>query len=427
VRLFRVDDNKGALRRGRSGYSGGVTGPATGLVRNLDGLRRGNLSAVLGLVHRLGGVSRSQITQITGLNRSTVAALVGELVELQLAVEGNPETLKRVGRPSPVVTSDPRTVAIAVNPEVDAITVGIVGLGARVVQRVRREVDHPVSAEETATIVAELRDELAPQLAGCRVVGVGLAVPGLVRSFDDAVRWAPHLEWTDSPLVELVEASTGLPARAGNDASLGGWAEHLFGVGQGIDDLIYLNGGASGIGGGVIAGGTALGGHNGFAGEFGQNRVGVADRSDLRSATGTLEDEVSRARLLDVLGLPGGDEAALEAALLRSASSQVREEVARQRRVLAVALSNAVNLLNPELVVLGGFLASLHALDPDRLERDVAEHAVAAAWEGTRIRPAALGEDRLMIGAAELAFSALLADPAADPAEYLAQRGVASG
>jgi len=185
-------------------------------------------------------------------------------------------------------------------------------------------------------------------------------------------------------------------------------------VGQGIDDLIYLNGGASGIGGGVISGGAALGGHSGYAGEFGQNRPGFADPADRRTAHGTLEDEVSRARLLAALGMAGGDEAALEVAILGSTSPQVHEELARQRRVLAVALSNAINVLNPQLVVLGGFLAAVHASDPEGLERDVAAQAVPAAWEGTRIRPAALGEDRLMIGAAELAFAGLLADPAGD-------------
>ncbi|MEP6482702.1 MAG: ROK family transcriptional regulator, partial [Rhodoglobus sp.] len=372
-----------------------MTGPTLGLVRNLDGLRRGNLSAVLGLVHRSGGVSRSQITQLTGLNRSTVADLVGELVDLRLAVETSPEASKRVGRPSPVVTPDPSAVAIAVNPEVDAITVGIVGLSAQVVHRVRREVDHPVGPEEAAEIIAEVYDSFAEQLRDHHVVGVGLAVPGLVRTVDDTVRWAPHLNWTDSALVELVAAATGLPARAGNDASLGGSAEHLFGVGQGIDDLIYLNGGASGIGGGVISGGVALGGHNGFAGEFGQNRTGFTDEADRRSESGALEDEVSRARLFATLGMSGGDEAALETALLSSNSPEVRHEIDRQRRVLAVALSNAINVLNPQLVVLAGFLASLHAIDPDELERDVAAQTIAAAWEGTRIRPAALGEDRL--------------------------------
>ena len=382
------------------------------LGRNLDDVRRGNLSTVLGLVHRAGSVSRSEITAQTGLNRSTVAALVAELAARGLVIEGTPTATNRVGRPSPLVTPHSGPVAIAVNPEVDAITVGVVSLGAQVIHRVRHEVDHPVSPEETAAIVADILSESAELLARHRVVGVGLAVPGLVRADDGMVRWAPHLRWTDVALVPLVRQATGLRAWAANDASLGAGAERLFGVGRGVDDLIYLNGGASGIGGGVIVAGRALGGHGGYAGEFGQNRPGVAVASDRRTPNGTLEDEVSRARLLAVLGMTGADAAELERALLASNDPDVLGELARQRRVLSVALSNAVNVLNPELVVLGGFLAAVLASDPAELEGLVARQSVAAAWEGTRIRPAGLGADLLMIGAAELAFAALLADPA---------------
>lgn len=389
-----------------------MTGRPASLGRNLDGVRRSNLATVLGLVHRSGAASRAQITALTGLNRSTVAALVAELVDLQLVVENGPETTNRVGRPSPVVTPGPGSIAIAVNPELDAVTVGIVGLGARVIHRVRREVDHPVDPQETADLVAAILDELAEVLSGHRVVGIGLAIPGLVRARDGLVRWAPHLGWIDASVVRLVEKATGHPVTAANDASLGATAEHLFGAGRGIDDLIYLNGGASGIGGGVIVGGSALSGRGGYAGEFGQNRPGFVDPTDRRTQNGTLEDEVSRARLLAALGLPGGDEATLTLALMDSRSPEVRGELARQRRVLAVALSNAINVLNPELVVLGGFLASVYASDPAGLDADVASQAVVAAWEGTRILPADLGEDRLMIGAAELAFAGLLRDPA---------------
>lgn len=375
-------------------------------------VRQQNLAAVLRLVHRAGAASRAEITAQTGLNRSTVAALVGELVELGLVTESSPEATRRVGRPSPIVAPHHGPVAIAINPEVDAVTIAVVGLGARVVARVRREVDHAPTPDETVALIVATLDDLADELRGHRVVGVGLAVPGLVRTGDGLVRWAPHLDWTDIPLVERVEKATGYPTRAANDASLGAMAEHLFGAGRGIDELIYLNGGASGIGGGVITGGAALGGSRGYAGEFGQNRPGFQDLADRRTPNGTLEDEVSRARLLDALGLHGGDEATLEAALLESTDAVVHEELARQRRVLAVALSNAINVLNPQRVVLGGFLAAVLASDPGALAADVTALAVPAAGEGSELRPAQLAEDRLMIGAAELAFENLLAHPA---------------
>ena len=378
-----------------------------------DGVRRRNLAAVLTRVHRGGPASRAILTAEIGPNRSTIGALVAELEGLGLVEEGNAPATRRVGRPSPVVRPHPRPAVVAVNPELDAVTVAIVGLGARVEHRVRREVDHPVTALETAEIVAEAVDaHLAEAAVEPRLLGVGLAVPGLVRASDGVVRWAPHLGWQDEPIAELVGARLGLPTVVDNDASLGALAERIFGAGRGVEELVYLNGGASGIGGGVIVRGQLLGGANGYAGEFGQNRPGLTDSADRVTEHGTLEDEVSRARLLATLGLTSADEPQLERALLAADDPAVAAEVARQQRVLAVALGNAINVVNPELVVLGGFLASLLACDPVELERTVAATTVPAAFEGVRIQPAALGEDRLLIGAAELAWQPILSDPA---------------
>jgi predicted NBD/HSP70 family sugar kinase len=374
----------------------------------LDDVRRRNLGSILRLVHRSGPVSRSWLTRRTGLNRSTVGDLVGELVALGLLVEGDPETTNRVGRPSPVVAPHPDVVAVAVNPEVDAVTVAVVGLGARVDARERHELDAPPSPEETARVAADT----VRALAGRRVAGIGLAVPGLVREADGVVRWGPHLGWRDAPLRELVEHEAGVPATVANDASLGALAEHRFGAGRGVDDLVYLNGGASGIGGGVIAGGRPLGGRGGYAGEFGQNRPGFAEPGDRVTEHGALEDEVSRERVLAALGRRSATEAELAELLLATDRPDLRAELGRQRRVLAAALATAVNVLNPEAIVLGGYLATLLRSDPADVRALLDRLAVAVAAEGVRLRAAALGDDRLLVGAAELAFGALLDDPA---------------
>lgn len=385
--------------------------PASPLGINGDAVRRDNLATVLGLVHHSGGLSRSALTSATGLNRSTIGALVSGLVDAGLVTEGSPEPTRQRGRPSPQVLPHPAPVTIAVNPEVDAVTIALVGLGARVERRWRLEVDHTVTAEETAAIVSGVLRDQASALEGRRVLGIGMAVPGIVRASDGLVRWAPHLGWTDAPVAALVAAATGITCVVGNDASLGAIGEHLFGAGRGVDDLVYLNGGASGIGGGVIVAGRPLAGRSGYAGEFGHNRPGSADPSDRLSSTGALEDEVNRGRLLRSVSLASADEPTLRAALLESGSAAVRAELARQRRLLGVAVANAINVLNPGLVVLGGFLATVRESDPGELDAVVAAHTLPIAWADARIEAAALGDDLLMIGAAELALSAVLADP----------------
>jgi len=379
-----------------------------------DHVRRHNLAAVLGIVHRSQGSSRSQLTRLTGLNRSTVAALVGELVERRLVFEAESDARNQVGRPSPIVRPDPLAVAIAINPEIDAITIAVVGLGGRVLTRVRHPTDHVSTAREAVDICAAVIDGLRGELeADHRVVGIGLAIPGLVRSLDGVVRLAPHLGWVDEPVAGMLEAATGYRVVAGNDARLGTLAESTFGAGRGLGDVMYLNGGASGIGGGVITGGRALTGSAGYAGEFGHTLVNSRGTVCHCGAVGCLETEVSRSPLLALVGLDDADGDDLERALLASDAADVRAEVHRQLDFLGVALRNAINTLNPETILLGGFLGALYAVAPAHLNSLVAHQPLRASREGVTIGRAALGSNLLMIGAAELAFSAVLADPAA--------------
>lgn len=379
----------------------------------VEAVRRTNLGGILERVHRQRAISRAELTAATGLNRSTVADLVAQLVELGLVIERAPDPSNRVGRPSPVVSPDPAVLALAANPEVDALTVAAVGLDGAIYQRRRIEVDHLLTPEETATILGETASAWrAGPLSNARLIAAGLAVPGLVRAGDGLVRNAPHLRWRDVTLRDLVEAEIAVPTAIGNDASLGAVAEHRFGAGRDIDDLVYLNGGASGIGGGVIVNGMPLSGTSGYAGEFGQNRPGIRDAIDRRAGDGVLEDEVSRARLLAVAALPGADEPTLAAALAASARPDVTAELTRQRAILATALANAINVLNPAVVILGGFLATLADSDPAALDEAVRAQCMPSSAEDVSIRTAVLAEDRLLIGAAEIAFADLLADPA---------------
>lgn len=419
----------------------------TGMGSGLDSVRRHNLGRIVELVHRGGVQSRSALTKATGLNRSTVAALVAELASTGIVVESVPVGKQGVGRPSPIVAPGPRAVAFAANPELDAITVAAVRLGGEVVERVRREVATTPTAAEASTIIAELVEELAARLPAEAAGGggIGLAIPGLVRDADGVVRLAPHLGWVDEPLVERLREMTGRAVFAANDASLGARAERTFGAGRGIDDLVYLNGGASGIGGGIIAGGRPIGGARGYAGEFGHTSATAAGNA--------LEDAVRRSELLRVAGLAAGDDAALEEALAAGiaaervaaeqaagassaavggstvrvaggaaaivadgaleANGPISAEVVRQARTLGRALAGTVNILDPQLVVLGGHLGIVLELASDQLHDAVRERALAPPFEDVAIVRAALGQDLLLIGAAELAFDRLIADPAA--------------
>ncbi|REJ07023.1 ROK family transcriptional regulator [Microbacterium bovistercoris] len=375
----------------------------------VEGVRRTNLAEVLRLVHHGGPRSRAVITAETGLNRSTVSDLVARLAAAGLVREHEPDPTRRVGRPSPIVAPSPDVVAIGVNPEIDAVEIGAVSLGGTVRVRERIAVSDPDVAEVVEIVARTVTAWRADTLRDCRIVGAGVAVPGLVRAEDGLVRFAPHLQWHDADIAGPLGDALGLPVVVGNDATYGTRAERLFGAAREHGDVVYLNGGASGIGGGLVLHGHLIGGAGGYAGEWGQAAPSLADAADRRAEGGVLEDEVNRARLVRATGLTAPDDAELQRAL--TASAEAATETARQRRILVATLSNAVNVLNPSKIVLAGFLAALREIDQEGFDDEVRGRALAASAENLELASAALGADRLLIGAADAAMERLLSDP----------------
>lgn len=385
---------------------------------NRDSTRQHNLSTVLGLVHSLGGVSRAQLTRATGLNRSTIAALVGELVQLGLVSESDRDQSQQQGRPSIMIEPGRGALALAVNPDVDVVSVALVALGGHIVNTVRFKTVRAPSVAEVVNIVTAICAGMRTSLPrGQRIVGAGLAIPGLVDPDDGTVIDAPHLGWRDQPLSALLSDALNLPVTAANDAVAGARAQATFGTGRDVADLVYLYGGASGIGGGVISGGRLIRGATGFAGQLGHTQVRSGGAECACGSFGCLEAEVTREQLTAALGLPAAKTEGLEDAVLARLESggnslELRAVIDRQVQLLAVGLKSVVNLLNPAVIILGGFLRILVRAAPGALEQALGTPGIRGPREEVAIELAPLGEDPLLVGAAELAFERLLRDPA---------------
>jgi predicted NBD/HSP70 family sugar kinase len=373
--------------------------------------RQHNLSSVITNLHHSGSLTRAELTRRTGLNRSTVGAPVGELADNGLAYETAAPESGGVGRPSPLVHANRQVAALALNPDVDAIELGLVGLGGVLHARVRHATTSVPTAADTVRLVEKLLGKLEPSLQECTVVGIGVAVPGLVQSETGVVTLAPHLDWHDEPLAQMLTEATGYPASAGNDANLGMIAETVFGAGRGVSDLVYLNGSASGIGAGVLAGGRPLWGARGYAAELGHTLINSNGRRCHCGKRGCLETEVNQLKLQGAMGREPLSTEEIQHAMRAGAGSAIKVEVRRQLDLLGEAIAGFVSTFNPELVLLGGFLGTLHDAMPSRLEACVARQSFAPAAAGLKIQRVALGENLLMVGAAELAFQRVLADP----------------
>jgi predicted NBD/HSP70 family sugar kinase len=386
--------------------------------RTRDDVRQFNLSIVLRMLHFSGSVSRSQLTSVSGLNRSTISDLVSELEELGLVTESEGVAKSSGGRPSHVVSPSDSVVAFAVNPDIDATTVGVVTLGGRVLFKRRILTRLQPTADQAIEIAAKAIEEMKAELKpGTLIAGVGVAIPGQVRLADGVVRLAPHLKWVEAPFGSKLAQLTGLPVSLDNDASLGCMAEFNFGSARGFNDVVYVFAGSGGIGGGAIVNGRQLRGASGYAGELGHVRIADSRVSDYSGLAGTVESLVRRDDLLEVFMLDSAtdDELAAEIATLKANQSTktkaAQRLVEQQIDALAMGIASFVNIFNPQVVVLAGFIGALFDFDSDRLLKGVKANALDAASETVLLRSAQLGADLLMVGAAELPFTKLLARP----------------
>lgn len=378
-------------------------------------LRRANLSAVLTAVHTAGPTSRADLTRLLGVNRSTVGALTGELAGLGLVAESEPGPARRSGRPSPLVVPCPENAVVAIDLGVDRVEVALVGLGGDVLARRHRpheRGEHDV--EHVVATVARLVDEvLADGPPAARCLGVGVSIPGSVRAGDGLVQFAPNLGWTQEPFTDLLSARLGMRVVSGNDANLGMLAEHLRGAARGHQDAAYLSG-SVGIGGGFLVAGRLLGGAHGYAGEVGHLQVDSTGPACRCGATGCWETLAGENRLLTLAGRPAGGGPLAVAEVVAAA---LAGEPAAAEAVASVAawcgrgLRAIINIFNPEVIVLGGSLAQVWDAAADIVDEAVRQVALLSPREDVLIRPAALGQDSSLAGAAELAFEAVLQDP----------------
>jgi predicted NBD/HSP70 family sugar kinase len=373
------------------------------------------MGRLLTRVHLSGPTSRAALTKELGLNRSTIGDLTSLLVDLGLVVEAGAVSTRRSGRPSHVVEARQDIIVIGVNLGVDRITVAGIALGGEIVSR--RERPHQRGDHDMLRVVeslAQMIEDVLSEEADRRCLGIGVAVPGAVGLGDGVVRFAPNLGWVDAPFSAALSARLGVSVVCDNDAHLGARAEHLRGVAVGHDDVAYLAG-SVGLGGGFIVGGQPLTGTGGYAGEIGHLSVDPNGTLCRCGNPGCWETKVSENRLLTLAGrLTGGGPEAVQEVIGAAQGGEQRATEALEDLDgwIAVGLRAIINIFNPEMVVLGESLALVWCARSDQINERLSELPLISPRENVTIVASRFGTDAPLVGAAELAFTSLLADPA---------------
>lgn len=257
-----------------------------------------------------------------------------------------------------------------------------------------------------------------------QVLGVGVAVPGHVKAKEGLVKWAPNFkdQWKDVPIASLIERHLGLPVQIGNDANLAALGEFRFGAGRAVRHLVMVTLG-TGIGGGIIVDGKLLDGADGGAGEIGHMVVNPGGRGG-NSAFGSVEGETQRDAIIERAArkIQEGYETSLgervdynrfaltpaiiaeEAQKGDAVALEVFEETGYY---LGLCVTNLIDLLNPEMVVIGGGIAQAGDIILDPIRRTVTATAIRSLAKSCRIVPAELGDNAGIFGGAAIILQEL--------------------
>ncbi|MEU6812885.1 ROK family transcriptional regulator [Streptomyces sp. NPDC046831] len=388
-----------------------ATGRGRALPDNQQGMRRRNLGRVLHTVSAEGPLSRAAVASRIGLTRAAVSTLVDELIRSGLLEELGPERPGRVGRPgSALAVSGRGPAGIGAEVGVDHLTACVVDLRGRVRARAVRHGTNRDRAPEPVTrqLTALIREVVADaEQQGLWAAGLALAVPGLIARDGRTVVSAPNLGWHDVDLGALLP--TEFPLTVDNEANFGGLAELWLGDGT-PRDFLHVSA-EIGIGAAVVVDGRLLRGTRGFAGELGHVPVEPDGPACPCGGRGCLEQYAGEEAVLRAAGLePGEDRVALLAARAAAGDDAVRRALRDAGTALGVALTGAVNLLDPETVVLGGALSRLAPWLLPSLEAELARRTAGPACP---VAVSRLGPEGPLLGAAHSVVRAVLDDPAA--------------
>ncbi|MFG2792833.1 ROK family protein [Streptomyces sp. NPDC048419] len=387
------------------------TGPGRVLLDTQQGMRRRNLARVMHTVSAEGPLSRAAVASRIGLTRAAVSTLVDELIRSRLLEELGPERPGRVGRPgSALAVSGHGPAGIGAEVGVDHLAVCAVDLRGQVRARAvrhganRGRAPEPVLEELTGLVrqvVAQAQDE------GLWPAGLAVAVPGLVARDARTVVRAPNLEWHDTDIGALLPGD--IPLTVDNEANFGALAELWLGEST-PQDFLHVSA-EIGIGAAVVVAGGLLRGTRGFAGELGHVPVQPEGPACPCGGRGCLEQYAGEEAVLRAAGLePGEDRVGLLAGRAAEGDENVRSALRDAGTALGIALTGAVNLLDPESVVLGGALAGLAPWLLPSLEAELDRRTAGPACPVSVSR---LGPEGPLMGAAHSVVRAVLDDPAA--------------
>jgi predicted NBD/HSP70 family sugar kinase len=380
-------------------------------------IREPNEVRILRLVRDSGEISRIEIARSTRLHKATITDLVGNLIRAGFLEEtGQEDGRKSVGRKRILLRFRPLAGVVAgVDIGMTRATVALTDLNASILQQESFVYLVGAPAQEVLSRVAASIETLleAARFPSSALVGIGIGVQGVIDYRTNTLTLSHNKKpWQGESLSALLETRFNVPVYVENDVKSMALGEYLLGAAKGVQDFVHIWIG-EGLGAGVMINGHLLHGITSSAGEIGYNALDFppfyAERVPLTFRNQVMFGEIlTDANFIESYRrcLPEGSAAELTVAGI--ALSAIRGDLRAQQVIeeftslLSMLSINLVNMLNPELILLGGKLAQSYPAIAGMLQDKIRRDLLTPPAEAVRVRTARHGERGAILGAVGL-------------------------
>ena len=376
------------------------------------------------LTHR--EVTRQELVDASGLTLLTVSKAVSALLEAGLLVVDGAVTGGMGRRKSLLKINPAHRYAICVDIGFASIKIGVVLFNGRILEKkILQGYSNPVSAGIPHAEMMAVIHEYLHRFGSERCLGIGASISGMVDFDIGRVLFCPNIHgFNERPLAAELSLATGLPVLLDTSARCMALAESYFGIGAGIQNQVFISLGIGSIAAGIILDKRLYRGENGFAGEIGHNRTSVAMSEmdtgrQIQCSCGGVNclelfatESMALGHLAELLAAYNGYSPAktlMNGGLItqdilreayRAGDSIVTRYIEAIAASIAAQLSATVNLVDPELIILGGgFIWDLPELK-DLIERELKRSCLVPIRNRISVRTSALGENASLQGSA---------------------------
>ncbi|MCR4401650.1 MAG: ROK family transcriptional regulator [Firmicutes bacterium] len=366
-------------------------------------IRSFNVVSALQTLYREGACSKSRISQITSMSPATVTRIISELVEQGVVSEY--KVAESTGGRKPVIfrLNYDKLYVVGIQLVRDGVALGLCDLKGRILAKRKFR---PYSLEPKSLIAELSREfELLLGMNGVNrehILGSGLAISGIVSSESGTLVRSVNLGWSDVRISEVLESALGFPVVVENDANAAALAELWFGCARDVSSFMYLKT-DTGVGAGIVCGGSLMAGPRGMAGEIGHAPVVRDGRECVCGQRGCLETYMYAQGLLRRYETETGvhlEEPRDFFTLITSGDEAARRMMDEAAEALGVMASVAATMLDLDLIVVGGLWGELGERFCDPVEKRCNEIMERTGLGKTlKVRGSALGEDSDIRGA----------------------------